>query len=178
MVSMAVGAPTILLIQAVVKSFTALGAVPWDWGCVVHRNRRFIAFGAVNALILCMDLYRNLWLFSTCSRLSFCYWRRFVRFVRISFVLCRAGIGEDEGGGKLFIRGGGWRRTVVFLAAVVWVSIVASRITSSPSGFTGSRIKTIRSWRIWIARRDSCTVEERLVGALLRLLVISSEKER
>jgi len=30
MVSMAVGAPTILLIQAVVKSFTALGAVPWD----------------------------------------------------------------------------------------------------------------------------------------------------
>jgi hypothetical protein len=120
MVSMVAGAPTIFLIRAIGKSFTALAAVPWDLGGAIHRNRRLIAFGSVNALVLCMDPYQNLHLFSTHSSLSFYCWRRFVRFVRISFVLCCGGIGEDRGGGgKLFIRGGGGRRTVVFLTVVV-----------------------------------------------------------
>lgn len=52
------------------------------------------------------------------------------------------------------------------------------RITllSFPLGFTGSRIRTVRSWRIWIAGHDSRVVEERLAVALLRVSAITSEK--
>jgi len=74
------------------------------------------------------------------------------------------------------MRRGGRGRTVTFIAVIVRVSTIALRIAPFPSGFTGSRTRTVRSWRILIAEPDSCEVEEQLVVALQQVLDVTSEK--
>lgn len=115
------------------------------------------------------------WFFSTRSSLLFCCWRKFTRFVEISFVFGGGETGRSDGGrGTSSACRGVGGRIFRFIFAEGCASIATSRIMllSFPFVFSDSRIRTVRSWRIGIAWRDSCAVKERLVVVFWVILLL------